>query len=69
MLENNLETENDRPRQIAEKRGSYQQNIKNIEEDIKNINSNLISKQNKIDELNTALKSINEKKLEKTESK
>ena len=66
MLENNLETENDRPRQIAEKRGSYQQNIKNIEEDIKNINSNLISKQNKIDELNTALKSINEKKLEKT---
>ena len=69
MLENNLETENDRPRQIAEKRGSYQQNIKNIEEDIKNINSNLISKQNKIDELNTALKSINEKKLEKTESR
>ena len=69
MLENNLETEDDRPRQIAEKRGSYQQNIKNIEEDIKNINSNLISKQNKIDELNTALKSINEKKLEKTESK
>ena len=69
MLENNLETENDRPRQIAEKRGSYQQNIKNIEEDIKNINSNLILKQNKIDELNTALKSINEKKLEKTESR
>ena len=69
MLENNLETEDDRPRQIAEKRGSYQQNIKNIEEDIKNINSNLISKQNKIDELNTALKSINEKKLEKTESR
>ena len=69
MLENNLETEDDRPRQIAEKRGSYQQNIKNIEEDIKNINSNLISKQNKIDELNTALKNINEKKLEKTESK
>ena len=69
MLENNLETENDRPRQIAEKRGSYQQNIKNIEEDIKNINSNLISKQNKIDELNADLKSINEKKLEKTESK
>ena len=69
MLENNLETEDDRPRQIAEKRGSYQQNIKNIEEDIKNINSNLISKQNKIDELNTALKNINENKLEKTESK
>ncbi len=69
MLENNLETEDDRPRQIAEKRGSYQQNIKNIEEDIKNINSNLTSKQNKIDELNIALKSINEKKLEKTESK
>ena len=69
MLESDLEKEDDRPRQIAEKRGSYQQNIKNIEEDIKNINSNLISKQNKIDELNTALKNINENKLEKTESK
>ena len=69
MLESDLEKENDRPRQIAEKRGSYQQNIKNIEEDIKNINSNLISKQNKIDELNKALKNINENKLEKTESK
>ena len=69
MLESDLEKEDDRPRQIAEKRGSYQQNIKNIEEDIKNINSNLISKQNKIDELNKALKNINENKLEKTESK
>ena len=69
MLESNLEREDDLPRQIAEKRGSYQQNIKNLEEDIKNVNSNLTSKQNKIDELNTALKSINEKKLEKTESK
>ena len=69
MLESDLEKEDDRPRQIAEKRGSYQQNIKNVEEDIKNINSNLISKQNKIDELNTALKNINENKLEKTESK
>ena len=69
MLESNLEREDDLPRQIAEKRGSYQQNIKNLEEDIKNINSNLTSKQNKIDELNTALKNINEKKLEKTESK
>ena len=56
MLENNLEKEDDRPRQIAEKRGSYQQNIKNIEEDIKNINSNLISKQNKIDELKHCIK-------------
>ena len=69
MLESDLEKEDDRPRQIAEKRGSYQQNLKNVEEDIKNINSNLISKQNKIDELNTALKNINENKLEKTESK
>jgi len=69
MLESNLEREDDRPRQIAEKRGSYQQNIKNLEEDIKNIDANLTSKQNKIEELNTALKNINENKLEKTESK
>ena len=69
MLESNLGKEDDKPRQIAEKRGSYQQNIKNIEEDIKKVNSDLISKQNKIDELNTALKNINENKLQKTESK
>ena len=37
MLENNLEKEDDRPRQIAEKRGSYQQSIKNLEKDIENI--------------------------------
>ncbi len=69
LLENNLEQEDDRPRQIAEKRGSYQQSIINYEKDIENINSSLILKQNKIDELNTSLKKINENKLEKTESK
>tara|TARA_B100000963_G_scaffold265493_1_gene233684 strand:+ start:467 stop:2896 length:2430 start_codon:yes stop_codon:yes gene_type:complete len=69
LLENNLEKEDDRPRQIAEKRGSYQQNIKNIEKDVENVNLNLISKQNKIDELNIILKKISENKLEKTESK
>ena len=69
LLENNLEKEDDRPRQIAEKRGSYQQSIKNYEKDIENISSSLILKQEKIDKLNIELKKINETKLEKTESK
>ena len=69
LLENNLEKEDDRPRQIAEKRGSYQQSIKNYEKDIENISSSLILKQDKIDKLNIELKKINETKLEKTESK
>ncbi len=66
-LENNLEKEEDKPRQIAEKRGSYQQNIKNTEEDVENIKSSLILKENKINELNEALKRINEDTLQKTE--
>ena len=66
-LENGLEKEEDKPRQIAEKRGSYQQNIKNIEEDIEGIKSNLFIKENKINELNLALKKINESTLQKTE--
>ena len=69
LFENNLEITNDKPRQIAEKRGSYQQNIKNIEEDIKNIKDDLVLKQNKIDQLNIDLKKINESILEKTETK
>jgi len=69
LLEDNLEKEDDRPRQIAEKRGSYQQSIKNYEKDIENISSSLILKQDKIDKLNIELKKINETKLEKTESK
>ena len=66
-LESNLEKEEDKPRQIAEKRGSYQQNIKNIEEDIEGIKANLAIKENKIIELNSALKKINESTLQKTE--
>ena len=69
LLENNLEKEDDIPRQIAEKRGSYQQSIKNYEKDIENISSSLVLKQDKIDKLNIELKKINETKLEKTESK
>ena len=66
-LESSLEKEEDKPRQIAEKRGSYQQNIKNIEEDIEGIKANLAIKENKIIELNSALKQINESTLQKTE--
>ena len=66
-LESSLEKEEDKPRQIAEKRGSYQQNIKNIEEDIEGIKANLAIKENKIIELNSALKKINESTLQKTE--
>ena len=67
ILESSLEKEEDKPRQIAEKRGSYQQNIKNIEEDIEGIKANLAIKENKIIELNSALKKINESTLQKTE--
>ena len=67
ILETSLEKEEDKPRQIAEKRGSYQQNIKNIEEDIEGIKANLAIKENKIIELNSALKKINESTLQKTE--
>jgi len=66
-LENSLENEEDKPRQIAEKRGSYQQNIKNIEEDNENIKSNIEVKENKIKKLNESLKKINETTLQKTE--
>ncbi len=66
-LENNLEDESDKPRQIAEKRGSYQQNIKNIEEDIENIKSSLTTKDNQILEINNTLKKINDSTLQKTE--
>ena len=68
-LEKGLENEEDKPRQIAEKRGSYQQNIKNIDEDIEGLKSNLIIKENKISELNISLKKINENTLSKTEFK
>ena len=66
-LENSLENEEDKPRQIAEKRGSYQQNIKNIEKDNENIKSNIEVKENKIKKLNESLKKINETTLQKTE--
>jgi len=66
-LEKNLEVEEDKPRQIAEKRGSYLQNIKNIEEDILIIKSDILLRENKVNELNLALKKINESTLQKTE--
>ncbi len=66
-LEKNLEVEQDKPRQIAEKRGSYLQNIKNVEEDILIIKSDILLRENKVNELNLALKKINESTLQKTE--
>lgn len=66
-LEKNLEVEEDKPRQIAEKRGSYLQNIKNVEEDILTIKSDILLRENKVNELNLALKKINENTLQKTE--
>ena len=66
-LEKNLEVEEDKPRQIAEKRGSYLQNIKNVEEDILIIKSDILLRENKVNELNLALKKINESTLQKTE--
>ncbi|MDA7564408.1 chromosome segregation protein SMC, partial [Pelagibacteraceae bacterium] len=59
--------EEDKPRQIAEKRGSYLQNIKNVEEDILIIKSDILLRENKVNELNLALKKINESTLQKTE--
>ena len=66
-LEKNFEVEEDKPRQIAEKRGSYLQNIKNVEEDILIIKSDILLRENKVNELNLALKKINESTLQKTE--
>ena len=66
-LEKNLEVEEDKPRQIAEKRGSYLQNIKNVEEDILIIKSDILLRENKVNELNLALRKINESTLQKTE--
>jgi len=66
-LEKNLEVEEDKPRQIAEKRGSYLQNIKNVEEDILIIKSDILLREKKVNELNLALKKINESTLQKTE--
>ena len=62
-----LEKEEIKPKELAEKRGSYLENIKNIEEDIENFKLNLNDKENKIGELNINLQNINKNTLEKTE--
>ena len=62
-----LEKEEIKPKDLAEKRGSYLENIKNIEEDIENFKLNLNEKENKISQLNVNLQNINKNTLEKTE--
>ncbi len=62
-----LEKEEIKPKELAEKRGSYLENIKNIEEDVENFKLNLNEKENKIGELNINLQNINKNTLEKTE--
>ncbi len=62
-----LEKEEIKPKELAEKRGSYLENIKNIEEDIENFKLNLNDKENKIGELNINLQNISKNTLEKTE--
>jgi chromosome segregation protein len=62
-----LEKEEIKPKELAEKRGSYLENIKNIEEDIENFKLNLNEKESKISELNINLQNINKNTLEKTE--
>ncbi len=62
-----LEKEEIKPKELAEKRGSYLENIKNIEEDIENFKLNLNEKENKISQLNVNLQNINKNTLEKTE--
>ncbi len=62
-----LEKEEIKPKELAEKRGSYLENIKNIEEDVESFKLNLNEKENKIGELNINLQNINKNTLEKTE--
>ena len=67
--ENALSQEEAKPGSIAEKKGTYVQNIKNIEEDILQINEKLTSKEDSVQSINQKLYDINTTVLGITERK
>ena len=67
--ENALSQEEAKPGSIAEKKGTYVQNIKNIEEDVLQINEKLISKEDSVQSINQNLYDINTTVLGITERK
>jgi chromosome segregation protein len=67
--ENVLSLEEAKPGSIAEKKGTYVQNIKNIEEDILQINEKLTSKEDSVQSINQKLYDINTTVLGITERK
>ena len=67
--ENALSLEEAKPGSIAEKKGTYVQNIKNIEEDILQINEKLTSKEDSVQSINQKLYDINTTVLGITERK
>ena len=67
--ENTLSLEEAKPGSIAEKKGTYVQNIKNIEEDILQINEKLTSKEDSVQSINQKLYDINTTVLGITERK
>ncbi|MDA0376880.1 MAG: AAA family ATPase [Proteobacteria bacterium] len=64
-----LAKEEIKPRTIAEKKGTYVQNIKNVEEDILQINEQLDSKEDSVKSINQKLYDINGIILQITERK
>ena len=67
--ENTLSQEEAKPGSIAEKKGTYVQNIKNIEEDVLQINEKLTSKEDSVQSINQKLYDINTTVLGITERK
>ena len=67
--ENALNQEEAKPGSIAEKKGTYLQNIKNIEEDVLQINEKLVSKEDSVQSINQKLYDINTTVLKITERK
>jgi chromosome segregation protein len=67
--EDALSQEEAKPGSIAEKKGTYVQNIKNIEEDILQINEKLTSKEDSVQSINQKLYDINTTVLGITERK
>ena len=67
--ENALSQEEAKPGSIAEKKGTYVQNIKNIEEDVLQINEKLTSKEDSVQSINQKLYDINTTVLGITERK
>ena len=67
--ENALSQEEAKPGSIAEKKGTYVQNIKNIEEDVLQINEKLTSKEDSVQSINQNLYDINTTVLGITERK